>query len=144
MEKPAGRSRRARRALTLVALIVGTIKVLRLSPVRVEGVSMAPTLPDGALVAVGPVRSRARVGSVVVVRRPEGSEHLKRVVATAGEWFRREDGSTSIVPSGNVAVVGDNRDGSTDSRHYGPVRREDVLAVARFCYWPPRAWRRLP
>jgi nickel-type superoxide dismutase maturation protease len=98
----------------------------RFSPVRVEGDSMSPTLPVGALVAVSPVEGDVPVGAVVVVRRPDGTEHLKRVA------FHGDDG---------YVVLGDNPAASTDSRQYGPVKPEDVVAIARFCYWPPRAWK---
>jgi nickel-type superoxide dismutase maturation protease len=98
----------------------------RLSPVRVEGDSMSPTLPAGALVAVSPNRADPPVGAVVVVRRPDGSEHLKRIAA-------RDDAG--------YVLLGDNPAASTDSRHYGPVGRQDIVGIARFCYWPPRAWK---
>lgn len=69
------------------------------------------------------------MGAVVVVRRPDGSEHLKRI---AERW---EDGT--------FFVLGDNPAASTDSRQYGPVLREDIVAIARLCYWPPRSWKML-
>jgi nickel-type superoxide dismutase maturation protease len=98
-----------------------------ISPVRVEGDSMLPTLPRGSLVAVSPLRGDPPVGAVVVVRRPDGSEHLKRVAESRGD--------------GTYLVLGDNAAASTDSRHYGPVERKDVVAIARVCYWPPRSWK---
>jgi type IV secretory pathway protease TraF len=64
----------------------------------------------------------------VVVRRPDGSEHLKRI---AGHQDAR------------YVVLGDNPAASTDSRDYGPLQRKDIVAIARFCYWPPRAWKLL-
>ena len=67
------------------------------------------------------------MGAIVVVRRPDGTEHLKRIAEV------REDG--------RFVVLGDNPAASTDSRHYGPVSRGDVVALARVCYWPPRSWR---
>jgi hypothetical protein len=103
---------------------------------------MEPTLPAGSLVAVAPLPRDPQLGRVVVVRRPDGSEHLKRIVGTPGSWVRlgwRE----MVLGPGNYAVAGDNRSRSTDSRHYGPVSREDVVAIARVCYWPPRSWRLL-
>jgi signal peptidase I len=112
----------------------------RLAPVRVEGDSMAPTLRAGSLVAVSPLRGDPTRGSIVVVRQPDGSEHLKRVAALPGEWFVVRGDDLELRPS-EYAVVGDNQAASRDSRHYGPVRLEDIVAVARFCYWPPRAWR---
>jgi nickel-type superoxide dismutase maturation protease len=103
-------------------------RVARLSPVRVEGGSMSPTLPAGALVAVSPLHSEPALGSIVVVRRPDGTEHLKRIAS------RSEAG---------YVVLGDNQSASTDSRHYGPVERSQLVAIARFCYWPPSAWKLL-
>src|SRR5439155_17867123 len=143
MEKPA-RRRRARRVLALAAAVVGVARWAKLSPVRVEGDSMAPTLPDGALVAVSPLRDEPALGAVVVVRRPDGSEHLKRVTAIPGDAFRTAGRDPLVVRDGELALVGDNAGRSIDSRHYGPVAIEDIVAVARFCYWPPPAWRRLP
>ena len=103
---------------------------------------MEPTLSPGSLVAVAPVRGEPSYGAVVVVRRPDGSEHLKRIVGTPGDRVRLEVGEVTLDP-GRFAVAGDNRSRSTDSRHYGPVTREEVVAVARVCYWPPRSWRLL-
>lgn len=40
-----------------------------------------------------------------------------------------------------LAVLGDCRDRSTDSRSFGPVRRNDLIAIVRFTYWPPRRMR---
>jgi signal peptidase I len=42
---------------------------------------------------------------------------------------------------GEYLVLGDRRAASTDGRSFGPVRREDVIGLVRFVYWPPSAWR---
>jgi signal peptidase I len=138
------RSTRSKRGALVAILAAGAVALrrARLSPVRVEGDSMEPTLPAGALVAVSPLRGELSYGAVVVVRRPDGSEHLKRIVGTPGDRVRLQAGETTLGP-GRFAVAGDNRSLSTDSRHYGPVTREEVVAVARACYWPPRSWRLL-
>jgi signal peptidase I len=115
--------------LPAAAVIAAAVVVARrrgLAPVRVEGASMEPSLPPGALVAVWPPRRDPSYGAVVVVRRDDGTEHIKRVV--------------DLPAPGEFTVAGDNRAASTDSRHYGPVKRSDITAVAVFCYWPPRAW----
>jgi signal peptidase S26 family len=116
----------------------------RLWPVRVAGDSMSPTLPGGTLVAVAALRGDPAFGAIVVVRRPDGSEHLKRIVGTPGMRVDLAAGRTLRLGPGEFVVAGDNRAGSTDSRHYGPVNRSDIVGVARVCYWPPRRWRLLP
>ena len=104
---------------------------------------MEPTLGDGDLLAVSVRSGVPSFGSVVVVRRAGGDEDVKRIVGVPGDRVRL--GSHKVeLGAGRFAVAGDNRAGSTDSRHYGPVDLEDVVAVVRACYWPPRSWRLFP
>ena len=102
---------------------------------------MEPTLPPRALLAVRLVTDDLTIGSVVVIRRPGGREDVKRLVAGPGQRFTLANGSDVVLGAGEFAVVGDNIAASTDSRHDGPVKMNEIVAVVRFCYWPPRAWR---
>ncbi|HSL08813.1 MAG TPA: nickel-type superoxide dismutase maturation protease [Pseudonocardiaceae bacterium] len=85
----------------------------------VRGPSMSPTLSDGDVVLAS-LRARPRPGAVVLVRwaqRP-GQLSVKRVVGRHGNgWW----------------VLGDNPDGSTDSRQLGPA---DPIAVVIARLWP--------
>jgi len=87
---------------------------------------MAPRLPSGALVVARPIdsRTRLRVGDVVVARRPDRPELeiIKRISAI-------DDG-------GAIVLSGDNPAASTDSRQFGPVTREHIVARVRWRYWP--------
>jgi nickel-type superoxide dismutase maturation protease len=87
---------------------------------------MAPRLPSGALVVARPIdaRTRLRVGDVVVVRRPDRPELeiIKRIAA--------------IDAAGAIFLAGDNPAFSTDSRQFGAVAREQVVARVRWRYWP--------
>lgn len=89
----------------------------------VAGHSMEPALREGDWLLVLPPRRQPRIGEVVVVRDPREPTRLllKRVAA---------------VRDGEVTVMGDRRDHSTDSRYFGDVAIADVVGRAAFRYKP--------
>ena len=92
---------------------------MRWRRVAVRGPSMSPTLADGDVVLVR-VGAAVRPDDVVLVRWPARPTQLsvKRAVRVDGPgWW----------------VLGDNPDGSTDSRELGPAL---VLAVVVARVWP--------
>ncbi|MEP6476352.1 MAG: S26 family signal peptidase [Actinomycetota bacterium] len=120
---------------TAVAAVVAWTTVRR-RPFRVvvEGDSMAPTLlaGDRALALGG---SRPARGDVMVVAHPDrpGYEMVKRLVAIPGD---RVGGDRRLGPD-EYWVEGDHADASTDSRHFGPVGRDELTAKVLLIYWPP-------
>ncbi len=134
---------------------------------RVEGRCMEPWLRTGERV-VGEKwtfrRRPPRRGDVIIFRYPAAPSQLyiKRVVALGGEtveirrgtvyvnqfpldepylrWAPREDCPARRVASGSYFVLGDNRDASNDSRHWGDVGRRAVVAKAWLRYWPLPRW----
>jgi signal peptidase I len=48
----------------------------------------------------------------------------------------------TIVPDGHCFVLGDNRNYSLDSRHYGPVPLADVKGRVDYIYFPAESWSR--
>src|SRR6266498_580345 len=140
-------------ALLAVAGLIVAARRARLEPLLVRGDSMRPTLDPGQRIAVGPVRGALRRGEVVLLRRA-GLEMVKRVVGLPGEHVRllngrlEVDGRQVAEPYAAVrpalhggvelAVLGDSRGHSTDSRSFGAVPSEDVIGIVRFAYWPPR------
>ena len=99
--------------------------------------SMRPALEPGDWLLVDPtIRVWPRRGSVVVVREP-GSELLavKRVAARPGDVIRTTDGPIRLSPT-QAWLLGDDRTVSVDSRRYGPVELDRLVARAWYRYGP--------
>lgn len=99
---------------------------------------MAPTLSPGDWALAIPLR-RPSVGDVVVVEHPgrPGYEMVKRLVGGPGDPV----GDRTLGPD-EWWVEGDFEIASTDSRHFGTVRREHLKGKVILVYWP-RERRRL-
>jgi signal peptidase I len=104
--------------------------------------SMAPALLPGDWLLLDPtVRRWPRPGTIVVIREPgTGILAIKRVAARGG-------GGPAATPApgepGRLLgqreawVLGDAPEGSLDSRTYGPLDADDIVARAWFRYGPP-------
>jgi len=92
--------------------------------VTVHGRSMVPALwPQDRVVVVA--ARRLRVGQLVALPDPRHPARIlvKRVASID-------------VSGGTVTVLGDNGEASTDSRHFGPVRRDAVMGRVIYRYAP--------
>lgn len=134
--------------------------------VRVDGFSMRPTLQDGEYILVNklayktgePVR-----GDIVVFIFPVDPHEdlIKRVIGLPGESVAIHNGVVSVngipltepyiasppayeddtvVPDGQLYVLGDNRNDSRDSHQWGLLPIENVIGRAVVIYWPPEEW----
>jgi len=148
----------------LPAIVIAVLINLFLAQAtRVYGSSMEPNLHTDQRLVVEKVSYRLhgpRRGDVVVLRLPERGPELliKRIIGLPGEKIEVRDGTVyindqpldepymvrsangsygpTIVPEGNVFVMGDNRGASNDSRVFGPVPLERVVGRAWVSYWP--------
>lgn len=138
--------------------------------IRVESISMQPTLYEGNFVIVNKVAYRLGMperGDVVVFHTPNdptGKPFIKRIIGLPGEEVHVGDGKvyingtplrepyikaapmyagTWIVPNGHLFVLGDNRNNSSDSHAWGVVPLENVIGKAEVVYWPPTRWQML-
>lgn len=135
--------------------------------IRVESVSMQPTLYAGNFVVVNKLSYRfgsPERGDIIVFKYPPNpaqDPYIKRVIGLPGEQLRIEDGKVFIngvrftepyisvdtrqggdwaIPEDAVFVMGDNRNNSSDSRAWGVVPYENVIGKAVVVYWPPQDW----
>jgi nickel-type superoxide dismutase maturation protease len=87
---------------------------------------MAPLLRPGSLIVAQPIdpQTKLQVGDVVVARRPDrpALDIIKRI--------------ESVTEAGSFLLAGDNPSASTDSRHFGAVTRDQIVARVRWRYWP--------
>ena len=100
---------------------------------------MVPTLMPGDW-ALAVTRRRYRHGDVVVVEHPgrPGYEMVKRITALPGESVGER-----AIDGDEYWVEGDREDASTDSRHFGPVRKDHLKARVLLVYWPKARRRRI-
>lgn len=158
--------REAFRDLLLALLMILLLVIFLVQPVRVEGTSMQPQLDDQERLFVSKLSYRVfqiQRGDVVVFYYPgdTSKSFIKRVVGLPGERLQIIEGELYIdgkyvaepyippayqenssygpvlVPPDSFFVMGDHRNVSNDSRHWGPVPKNAILGKAVLKYWPP-------
>jgi len=153
------------RDLIISVAIAAFVIIFIYQPVKVEGVSMMPSLDDQERIFVNKFVYRLEPierEDVVVFRYPPdpAKSYIKRVIGVAGDRIRIDSGQVyvndvplqedyvppayadtrsypeSVVPDGYYFVLGDHRSMSSDSREFGPVNQSYIYGKAAFGYWP--------
>ncbi len=144
----------------IVIIVVLLIKAYIVSPVKVNGTSMDPTLHDKDIMLLSKISYRVhgiKRFDIIVIR--EGNEFIiKRVIGLPGEKVEyknnklyidgkyikekfkhkktRDFKSIKKVPEGMYYVLGDNRSNSIDSRVLGFIPVQDILGHATYTIYP--------
>jgi signal peptidase I len=132
---------------------------------RVEGQSMAPTLEDQDRLIVNKFAYRIgepRRSDIVMLYYPLNPDKsfVKRVIAEEGDSVRIVDGRVyvndiplhddyvpaefrshddwgpQVIPEGYYFVMGDHRNNSSDSRHWGMVPKKYIIGRVQLRWWP--------
>ena len=132
---------------------------------RVDGLSMAPTLDDHDRLIVNKLVYELgvpRPGDIVMLYYPVDPNKMfvKRVIATEGDIVRIVDGRVyvndvplhddyvpeefrshddwgpQVIQQGYYFVMGDHRNNSSDSRHWGQVPKKYIVGKVKVRWWP--------
>lgn len=146
----------------LMAVVLFLLLNAVTSRVRVYNVSMQPTLHEGNLLVVNKLAYKLgepKRGDIIVFHY-QGTlteDYIKRVIGLPGDTIDIGGGIVRVngqaitepyiaelpgytgtwkVPEGELFVLGDNRNRSSDSHDWGFVKQEWVVGKAILVYWP--------
>ena len=149
----------------IIIIIVILIRTFIVTPVRVNGESMYPTLKGGEVMLLNKLGKIDRF-KIVVIKLEQGDENIiKRVIGLPGEKVEIKNDSIYIndkkitdkygyidpvsakngysvtmkaltLKDDEYFVLGDNRVISADSRIFGPIKASDIKGTANFIIYP--------
>lgn len=143
----------------IITLVVVLIRIFIISPARVDGTSMYPTLDDREYILIKKYDKSYERFDIVVLRY-EKEDLIKRIIGLPGDYaeylnnelyingkkveekFLSDETTTwdfnidligyDKIPDNYYFVVGDNRTNSKDSRLIGLIPKKDIKGIALF------------
>lgn len=146
----------------LLAVVLYFLIDAFIARVRVENISMEPTLVPGEFLVVNKFAYKTgeiKRGDIIVFHCPMNpdEDYIKRVIGVPGDKISIAEGQVAVngfvlnepyiaappakggewvIPENAVFVLGDNRNESSDSRDWGFVPDDFIIGKALLIYWP--------
>lgn len=165
----AGFLREVLNTVILVIAIYGLVN-LSSARYMVQGKSMYPNFDDNQVLYVSRLNYllwQPEYRDIVVFHFPDNPEedYIKRIIGLPGDTVEIRDAQVYVnnqkldepyinepclpdrcqdntweLATDEYFMMGDNRNHSSDSRFFGPVKRRFIVGEALVRYWPPQAW----
>lgn len=147
----------------IIIIVVVFIRTFIVTPVRVQGSSMFPTLHDGEILILKKYDQSYSRFDIVVLKHNK-DKLIKRIIGLPGEHVAYKNNTlyingekieeeflpedlefddfdtillgNKIVPENTYLVLGDNRNNSTDSRVIGFIEKDVILGTTNFRIFP--------
>ena len=142
----------------IIIFVVVLIRNYIVTPVRVDGTSMNPTLENDEILLLNKYdHTYSRFDIVVFISGD--SKLVKRVIGLPGETVEYKNNKLYIngkyvnenfnhkktenfnkvtIPNGYYFVLGDNRTNSLDSRVFGAINEDNITGVVKISLYPPK------
>ncbi|MEG0826072.1 MAG: signal peptidase I [Bacilli bacterium] len=145
----------------IIVMVVVLIRMFIITPVRVDGLSMVPTLKNGEILLLKKYDKKIKRFDIVVVDY-QNTKLVKRVIGLPGEHIKYMNNKLYInnkivsenfintttsdydlkelkfdfIPNNYYFVVGDNRNNSKDSRIIGLIHIDKIIGTTDFSLFP--------
>ena len=142
----------------LIIVVILLIRTYIVTPIRVNGTSMYPTLKQNEIMILNKIGLKSGIDRFdIVVVKTDNNRIIKRVIGLPGESVMYADGKlyingkyvedsyslsetkdfdNMVLKEDEYFVLGDNRAASKDSRMIGPVKKEQILGKTRLVIFP--------
>lgn len=141
----------------IIVVVVILVRTFLVTPVRVNGNSMYPTLKGGEIMLLNKLGKINRYDIVVLKINEEEDNLIKRIIGLPGETVEIIENKVYInnqelkdefgfgvtynidrltLKEDEYFVLGDNRIISKDSRILGPIKKSEIKGTTNFIMYP--------
>ncbi len=141
----------------IIIICVVLIRTFIITPVRVDGVSMNPTLENNEILILNKLDKSYNRFDIVVFNY-NNEKLVKRIIGLPGETIKVKNNKLYInnkyieedfthkdtddyeyelvIPKNSYFVMGDNRSNSLDSRFIGPINKQNIEGTVNLSLLP--------